>query len=113
MWKHLAHQNILPFLGVTIAPLLLISAWMFGGNLSEYIETNPDSDPLRPVSALVVDLIPCLLRLLVIRHRQGPLLSPLLQRDSWGPQRSMWLPRIYFHHYTDLRPAKHPHGQLR
>ena len=113
MWKHLAHPNILPLLGVTIAPFQLISTWMPGGNLSEYIETNPGSGPLRPVSALAVEFIPCLLRLLAIRYRQGPLLSPLLQRDSRRPQRSMWLPRISFHHYIDLRSAKHPHGQLR
>ena len=41
MWKRLEHQNIVPFLGATVTPLQLVSVWMAGGELLEYIEKNP------------------------------------------------------------------------
>ena len=41
MWKYLTHPNILSLLGVTITPFQLISTWMPGGNLPEYIKKNP------------------------------------------------------------------------
>ncbi|KAF9649285.1 kinase-like protein [Thelephora ganbajun] len=43
-WKRLTHPNIVPLLGLTIAPLQLISSWMPGGTLREYIGKHPDSD---------------------------------------------------------------------
>jgi len=46
MWKRLAHPNIVHLLGITIAPLQLISNWMSGGDLSEYIKKHPDTDRL-------------------------------------------------------------------
>ncbi|KAF9643894.1 kinase-like protein [Thelephora ganbajun] len=46
MWKRLKHPNIVPLLGVTITPLQLISTWMPGGNLPEYIRTHPNADRL-------------------------------------------------------------------
>jgi len=46
MWKHLTHPNILPLLGVTITPFQLVSNWMSGGDLPEYIEKHPDVDRL-------------------------------------------------------------------
>jgi hypothetical protein len=46
MWKRLTHPNILPLLGITITPFQLISNWMSGGDLPDYIEKNPDSDRL-------------------------------------------------------------------
>lgn len=42
MWKYLKHPNVLPFLGATIDPPQLISVWMPGGNLSEYLNNSPD-----------------------------------------------------------------------
>jgi len=60
MWKHLKHPNILPLLGVTIDPFQLISHWMFGGDLSDYVK-KPGGDWLRLVGALSVILIPHLL----------------------------------------------------
>ena len=42
MWKYLKHPNVLPFLGATIDPPQLISVWVPGGNLSEYLKNNPD-----------------------------------------------------------------------
>ena len=44
MWKRLEHQNIVPLLGITSAPPQLISDWMPGGDLTEYIEKHPDAD---------------------------------------------------------------------
>lgn len=46
MWKRLAHPNIAPLLGVTLEPLQLISAWMPGGELKEYIASHSDMDRL-------------------------------------------------------------------
>lgn len=46
MWKRLTHPNVLSLLGVTITPLQLISNLMPGGDLPDYIETNPDADRL-------------------------------------------------------------------
>ncbi|KAF9644933.1 kinase-like protein [Thelephora ganbajun] len=43
-WKHLAHPNIVPLLGVTIDPFELISDRMPGRNLTEYIMNHPDAD---------------------------------------------------------------------
>ena len=47
--KHLTHPNIVPLLGVTIDPPQLISDWMSGGNLMEYITKQSDVDRLRLV----------------------------------------------------------------
>ncbi|KAF9642913.1 kinase-like protein [Thelephora ganbajun] len=44
MWKRLTHPNIVPLLGITITPFQLISDWMSGGDLSEYIKNNSDAD---------------------------------------------------------------------
>ena len=50
IWKNLSHPNILPFLGATIDPLQLVSEWMPGGTLPQYIKNNPDADRLELVS---------------------------------------------------------------
>ncbi|KAF9644753.1 kinase-like protein [Thelephora ganbajun] len=47
IWKRLKHPNILPLLGVTTSPLQLISDWIPGGNLQEYIKKHPDTDRLQ------------------------------------------------------------------
>ncbi|KAF9643683.1 kinase-like protein, partial [Thelephora ganbajun] len=46
IWKYLKHPNILSLLGVTTSPLQLISGWMSGGNLQEYIKNNSNADRL-------------------------------------------------------------------
>ncbi|KAF9646873.1 kinase-like protein [Thelephora ganbajun] len=43
-WKHLAHPNIVPLLGVIIDSFELISDRMPGGDLTEYITNHPDAD---------------------------------------------------------------------
>ena len=52
VWKHLTHPNIVPLLGVTIDPPQLISDWMSGGNLMEYIANHPDTDRISLVNDL-------------------------------------------------------------
>ena len=55
MWKHLTHPNILPLLGVTITPKFqLISNWMSGGALREYIGKNPNADRLKLVGVPLI-----------------------------------------------------------
>jgi serine/threonine protein kinase len=54
MWKRLTHPNIVPLLGTTIAPFQLISNWMPGGDLLEYIKKNPDTYRLGLVRAALV-----------------------------------------------------------
>ena len=56
MWKRLTHPNVLPLLGITLDPPQLISSWMPGGDLLEFIK-NPDADRV----ALVGVPPPCLL----------------------------------------------------
>ena len=46
VWKHLTHPNVLPLLGVTVTPFQLISNWMSGGDLPDYLKENPDADRL-------------------------------------------------------------------
>jgi len=46
MWKRLSHRNIVPLRGVTIDLFQLVSDWMPGGELSNYIKENPDVDRL-------------------------------------------------------------------
>ena len=46
VWKHLAHQNIVPLLGVTVDPPQIALGWMYGGDLAEYIANRPDADRL-------------------------------------------------------------------
>ena len=52
LWKHLAHPNIVPLLGATINPPQLISDWMPGGSLTEYITCHSDADGISLVSDL-------------------------------------------------------------
>ena len=68
-WKYLDHPNVLPLLGITIDPLQLVSKWVSGGNMREYIERHPDADRRRlvgvpfAVAAQPVTLLPA------VRHR--------------------------------------------
>ena len=50
MWKHLNHPHIVPFMGVTLEPLQLVSGWMPGGELRSYIKENPCTNPTSLVS---------------------------------------------------------------
>jgi serine/threonine protein kinase len=50
VWKHLNHPNLVPFKGVTLEPLQLVSEWMPNGDLREYIKRNPNADRVSLVS---------------------------------------------------------------
>jgi len=54
----LTHTNIVPLLGVTINPPQLISKWMAGGQLPEYVEKHPSADILRLVGVPPLMFIP-------------------------------------------------------
>lgn len=46
-WKRMTHPNIVPLLGVTISPRFqLISDYMSGGDLPEYIKQHTRADRL-------------------------------------------------------------------
>jgi len=44
VWKSLKHQNIVPLLGITFTPVQLISEWMPGGVLTEYVRKHESAD---------------------------------------------------------------------
>ena len=52
MWKRLTHPNIVPFKGVTLDPLRIVSVWMPGGDLTAYITRNPQTNRLNLVSQI-------------------------------------------------------------
>ena len=58
MWRRLVHPNIVPLLGVTSTPLQLISEWMTGGSLMEYIKKNPNTDRVVLVGVPPIVAIP-------------------------------------------------------
>ena len=89
VWNHLAHSNIVPLLGSTTDPLQLISDWMCGGHLTEYLTNHPDADRLSLVRVPSTVLCGAFTHSLVIRCRRRPQLPPLLRRDSRRSQGSM------------------------
>ena len=62
MWRYLKHPNILPLLGVTTSPPQLISKWMPGGDLPEYIKEHSNADRFGLVGIHPVAAISCLLQ---------------------------------------------------
>jgi serine/threonine protein kinase len=46
VWSRLKHKNIVPLLGITSSPLQIVSDWMPGGDMREYIKKHPDADRL-------------------------------------------------------------------
>jgi len=60
MWKRLTHPSVLPLLGITTTPLQLVSNWMPGGDLPEYIRKNTNADQLGLVGVPAVVFYPIL-----------------------------------------------------
>ena len=54
MWKRSVHPNIVPLLGITPDFLHLISEWIPGGGLTDYIKKNPGADRVGLVGAPLV-----------------------------------------------------------
>ena len=78
MWKHLNHPNIVLFKGVTFDPLQLVSEWVPGGELREYIRNNRHANLIDLVSLLIYTLENQSLTLsAVAQRRRGPRLSSL------------------------------------
>ena len=50
IWQRLTHANIVPFRGVTLDPLRIVSEWMSGGDLTGYINLNPRVNRVHLVS---------------------------------------------------------------
>lgn len=71
MWKRLNHSNIVPFRGVKLNSLQLISEWMPGGELREYIRVNQPVDLVNLVGPFL--LTPA-----------GHLPNPLLTLSCWA-----------------------------
>ena len=46
VWKRFTHPNVLPLLGVTVTPFQLISNWLSGGDLPDYLKKNPGANRL-------------------------------------------------------------------
>ena len=89
IWRRLVHPNVLLPLGITVTPVQLISNWMPGGDLPEYINKNSDADRLGLVGVPAVVFTSRSLLLQAVRCRQGSLLPPFPRRRSWGPQGSL------------------------
>ena len=51
-WKHMSHPNVVPFLGIseTLFPFCIISPWLSGGNILEYIRRYRGVNRLHLVS---------------------------------------------------------------
>jgi len=45
-WRDLRHPNVLPLLGVTMAEdmFVVVSEWMEGGNINEFLRANDNAD---------------------------------------------------------------------
>jgi len=50
-WKRLTHPNIVPLLAITFTPLQLVSEWIPGGTLPDYIDVHPNADRVELVGA--------------------------------------------------------------
>jgi len=86
VWKHLAHPNVAPLVGVTADPIRLVTGWMPDVDLTGYITNHPDADRLSLVSVSFTVLCDVLIPSIVVRYRKRLELPPLLQRHSRGPQ---------------------------
>ena len=83
LWKNLNHVNILPLLGVTIEPLQLVSKWVSGGHMREYIKKYPDADRRRLVRVPFVVAVRRIIPPPAGRRRSRAPLPSLLQCDTW------------------------------
>lgn len=52
--KHLAHPNVVQFLGATLHPPQLVSVWVPSRGLTEYVRAHPEENRLKLVGSLPV-----------------------------------------------------------
>ena len=86
-WKHLSHPSIVPFAGVTLEPLQLVSEWMPGGELRRYIQKNPGANLIHLVGSFLLYSAQPLTRPSVTQRCRRPGLSSLMRGDTWRSQR--------------------------
>ena len=55
VWRALRHPNVLPLLGVTMTGgrFVMVSEWMVGGNICEFVKANSAADRLGLVRSLL------------------------------------------------------------
>lgn len=102
MWKHLVHPNILPLLGATVTPLQLISDWMPGGDLPNYIRKNPNVDRLGLVG------VPSCCNYLTLTSFTSFLVSPRASATSTPAMSSMGTSREYVV-FLDILLSRYSH----
>ena len=58
-WKALRHPNVLPLLGAMMTGnrFMMVSEWMAGGSINEYVKAHADTDRLKLVCILFKDRI--------------------------------------------------------
>ena len=56
VWRNLAHEHVLPFLGILfqLEDVYLVSPFLENGSLPQYIADNPRAD-----RAKLVSIVPC------------------------------------------------------
>ncbi|KAF9259368.1 kinase-like protein [Marasmius fiardii PR-910] len=61
LWTQLNHPNILAFLGVntTLFPgkLVLVASWMANGQITKFLEANPNHDRLKVISEIAAGIV--------------------------------------------------------
>jgi len=112
VWKHLEHLNIVPLLGVTVAPLQLVSIWMAGRELLEYINTHPSVDRLSLVGFRSTTLNGTPTTTSDFRHCSRSQLPPFLWHHPQGSQGVCHVSKCLSNILTCVL-AKHSCGQHR
>jgi len=78
VWRRLSHPNIVDLKGMTLNPLQLVSEWMPGGELREYIKKNPDANRINLVGSFLPASTQYLTLVSVDRCRRGSRVSSLV-----------------------------------
>ena len=112
-WKHMTHPNIVPLLGVTLDPPQLISDWMPGGDLTEYIAGHPGADRIGLVSDFYASLYETLTPSSAVWCRRRSETPAFAQHNSWQTQRSTRLFLISFNHLIDTQAVEYLCGRKR
>lgn len=89
VWKHLQHPNIVPFKGVTLDPPQLISEWMPGGELQDYVKKNPSANLIGLVGPFLCTFTKLLTLLTVAGYRRRSCSSPRMWDHPRGSERGV------------------------
>ena len=108
LWKCLEHTNIVSLLGITPTPFQLISEWMVGGDLREYIKQHPDADRLGLVGVPPPHLGRCVYPFMSYVISQTAFITST--PATWFMEISRGYVIIYiFHYHLDVGSAEHPY----